>query len=126
MKIICKKLVNPGDENILTIGKEYLVLEILFIEEMEYQIICDDERPITLSINQFEITDGTIPKNWIVSYTKNGQLWISPARWADDSLWQYSFWEDYYGENDEKAKIVFEEEVAIMEAEYEFKTVIQK
>ena len=120
MRVLCMKHVKKSDEWSLTIGKEYLVLEILFIEgEPEYRTICDDGRPFSFSASQFDITDSAIPTNWLAVKTEYGQLWLSPKRWADNSLWQYSFWEDYFSDDDVKAKQVFEEEVAKMMKEDE-------
>ena len=122
MKVICKEKRYPSDEWALTINKEYLVLEIFMIKGvLEYRIIPDDQgTPISSDADQFTISDNRVYSNWVTDFDKKrNEFWISPARWMDNNLWQYSFWEDLCGDEDEKAKQVFEEEVAKMMKEDE-------
>ena len=120
MKVKCVKFIRPGDENFLTIGKEYLVLGLsITLNESKYRIISDFGTPILCSIENFTITNQNISKNWIAQSYANNSFSMLPKRWADNSLWQYSFWEDYFSDDDAKAKQVFEEEVAKMMKEDE-------
>jgi hypothetical protein len=119
MKVICKKKEYPSDEGVLTIDKEYLVLEIYFNDndEVSYRIICDDSpTPTLISAKKFTILDNRLPSTWRAKY-ENEMFRIGPNKWLDDSLWQYSFWEEYCSDDDDNARYVFEEEVAIMEKE---------
>ena len=120
MKVKCVKFIRPGDENFLTIGKEYLVLELsVRPNESQYRVVSDFGTPILCSIENFTITNQNISKNWIAQSYSNYYFSMSPQRWEDDSLWRDSFWEDYFSDDDAKAKQVFEEEVAKMMKEDE-------
>jgi hypothetical protein len=121
MKVICNALLTPEDKDFLTIGKEYLVLEVLMIENVvKYRINRDDGgTPVAFKAEQFDITDNKIPSSWIIDYTENNQLWIAPQRWLDDSLWQYSFWEDLLSDTSSEAEKVYQEEVQKMLEESE-------
>jgi hypothetical protein len=120
MKVICKEKKYPSDEWVLTIDKEYLVLEILIIKGIsKYRIIPDDEgMPISSNADQFNISDNRMYSDWITYFNnKRNELWIAPARWLDEKAWKYSFWEDLCGDDDVKAKQVFSEEVEKMSIE---------
>jgi hypothetical protein len=116
MKVICKKIIQLESEDILIIGEEYLVLELLVIDGIiNYRIkMNNNSTPLSFNANQFEISDHRIPSTWAIDYTANNELWISPAKWLDDSLWKYSFWEDYFSHTSPEAEKVFKEEVKKM------------
>ena len=87
MKVICKEKKYPSDEWVLTIDKEYLVLEILIIKGIsKYRIIPDDEgMPISSNADQFNISDNRMYSDWITYFNnKRNELWIAPARWLDE------------------------------------------
>jgi hypothetical protein len=120
MIVVCATLINPEDNDVITVGREYMVLQVSCNRyekedlDVQYTIVGNNSStPLSFRAKDFEIVDNRIPSSWGMKYTKNHQLWIGPIRWMDESLWQDSFWEDYWAD-DEKAKKVFEEEVTIM------------
>ena len=74
-----------------------------------------------IDVDKFKIIDPTLPSNWIFDVSPDAKyLNLAPARWLDDSLWQYSFWESYWdgdAEEQAKARKVFKEEYDKMLAE---------
>lgn len=117
MKVECIDFTEPGDTNCFTPYKKYLVLELYVTPDgSKYTVIPNFGTPILCSINKFKVIDSRIPRNWIVKDNGNESILLSPYKWIDDSLWRYSFWEDYY-DDDEEAIRVFQEEVDKMMAE---------
>ncbi|GGG05773.1 MULTISPECIES: hypothetical protein [Cysteiniphilum] len=102
--------------NSVTIGKEYIVLEIYSsMEKVFYRIIPDDGDfcPILEEAMSFEIIDSQPARNWIIDYDKDsGCLSFAPARWC-----KLGFWEDYSNFNKE-AEQIFEAEKKIIFSQY--------
>jgi hypothetical protein len=114
------------DKNVLTKGKKYPVLEIDISlggggdKKTYYRILPDFGRTVLpIEVNNFKIVDPTISSNFTFKITRNEltnreHITIAPARWLDESLWKYSFWEscwdDYGSEEEVKARKVFKEE----------------
>lgn len=100
----------------VTIGKEYIVLEICSsMEKVFYRIIPDDGDfcPILEEAVSFEIIDSQPAKNWIIDYDKDsGCLSFAPAGWC-----KLGFWEDYSNFNKE-AEQIFEAEKKIIFSQY--------
>ncbi|MCC8961837.1 hypothetical protein H8A95_05760 [Bradyrhizobium sp. Pear76] len=96
----------------LTIGKEYLVLEV-FVDEQagsRFRVISDDaDTPILARSSEFEAVSDTIPKCWVVTFKAN-LLLFSPAAFRGD------FWERYF-DGDAAARNEFSEVVKLIENE---------
>ena len=117
MKVRCIGLLNAHGEPVrtsgwLTIGKEYLVLEV-FVDEQggsRFRIISDDADSAILALSsQFEAVSETIPKCWVVTFTANWLL-FSPAAFQGD------FWERYF-DGDAAARNDLNEVVKLIENE---------
>lgn len=96
----------------LTIGKEYVVLQILCCTEkgVLYRLISDDVEgsPAIFSANQFQITSLTKPSNWEVTIKKNNFIIIGPAAWSKNG-----FWEECY-DGDHNALEIYKREARII------------
>lgn len=100
----------------LTIGKEYVVLEIgIYKNKILYRLIGDgaDQSPILQNASQFEIISGRIPKNWELSQSSSCALMIGPGAWKS-----LGFWESCFDRDPEalaiykmETKIIMEEEI---------------
>lgn len=99
MKVRCKKLLDASatrevtDSSWLTIGKEYVVLEV--VAEVGrapmVRIVSDDGvTPIVASILQFVVLDSQMPKSWEVSVNEH-RLCVGPGPWMKPG-----FWEEYF------------------------------
>jgi len=122
MKIKCIKIYNEQTKKYqdmsswLTVGKEYIVLEILICPEKEvsYRLVGDNKNqmPAMYDARQFEIISNAIPSNWIVKQLSSGRFIFSPAAWREPG-----FWESYYDHDPvaleiykREARIIFEQE----------------
>ena len=77
----------------LTIGKEYIVLEVDVVtsRRVNYRLISDDgHTPALFNSKQFEIVNNKIPSNWIV-YQIGELLSFTAKSWSE-----LGFWEDYF------------------------------
>lgn len=122
MKVKCKNIYNEHTKQFeksspwLTIGKEYIVLEIEISPSRKifYRLVGDNENkmPALYSSSQFDVLIGDMPKNWKVSQLSDGTLVLGPSAWQPSS-----FWEDCYDHDPKaieiykrEAKIIYEEE----------------
>jgi hypothetical protein len=95
----------------LTIGKEYLVLEIWVSEQTEpkFRVISDDAgTPVLAWSSEFEATSDAIPKCWVAAFG-SGWLTFSPAAFRAQG-----FWERYF-DGDDAARREFDETVRVIE-----------
>lgn len=112
-----KEILEIKQSDRLTVGKKYQVLELSRSKkELLYRIIDDSGNiyfhPILVRSNEFEIVSFKIPPNWVIRVDDGECLQIGPKRWLDNSIWHYSFWEDW-DEGCEKAMKCYEEELTI-------------
>ena len=80
MKVKCTKLhtemkiINIDSDSWLTLGKEYIVLNISISSTQGtlYRLIGDneDKMPALYKASQFEIVSGKIPSNWEIFHEK--------------------------------------------------------
>lgn len=121
MKIECIKIFNNRGEELetsswLTIGKEYIVLEVLchMDKGYSYRIVSDDSSssPGVFKATQFRIVNSKQPSNWVTSIKNNGLIVVGPKSWRVSG-----FWEDCYDQDPKaleiykrEAKIIYEEE----------------
>jgi hypothetical protein len=86
----------------LTIGKDYLVLEVVAERsETKFRVISDDAgTPILARSSQFEIISEVIPKCWVET-SGPGSLTFSPAAFQETG-----FWERYF-DGDKAARLEF-------------------
>jgi hypothetical protein len=117
MKVRCIRLLNARGEPVrssgwLTIGKEYLVLEVVADEQngSRFRVISDNaETPILARSSEFEAVSDTIPKCWVATFKANWLL-FSP------SAFRGGFWERYF-DGDAAARNEFNEVVKLIEDE---------
>jgi hypothetical protein len=96
----------------LTVGKEYLVLEVVVDQQSgsKFRIISDDARtPILAFASEFEAVSDTIPKCWVATFGADW-LHLSPA------AFQGGFWERYF-DGDVATLNEFDEVVKLIEIE---------
>jgi hypothetical protein len=95
----------------LTVSREYEVL-CLFIDASRgilLRLMSDNKTtPALFSAKLFEITEPTIPHNWIVTKGKLGDYSLGPKAWSD-----VGFWERFFDGEDE-AVVIFREQVRVM------------
>lgn len=116
MKVRCMNIYNDYSKEYvttdswLTIGKEYVVLEIYPDEKIFYRLVGDngDKMPALYNASQFVVVSGQLPKNWAVSQRDNGALIISPSAWK-----HLTFWDDCY-DHDPKALEIYKRELRII------------
>lgn len=96
----------------LTIGKEYVVMELLLSVKkgISYRIVGDnqDAAPAVFPAAEFEIISGHVPKNWKLTIKQNGLMVNGPLSWRDPG-----FWEDCY-DHDPKALEIYKQEARII------------
>jgi hypothetical protein len=117
VKVRCTRLLNAHGEPVstsgwLTVGKEYLVLEVAVDKQggSKFRIISDDAgTPILAFASEFEAISDRIPKCWIATF---GADWLlfSPAAFRG------GFWERYF-DGDAAARNEFDEVVKLIEIE---------
>ncbi|MBH2029183.1 MAG: hypothetical protein I8H74_01675 [Moraxellaceae bacterium] len=78
----------------LTIGKEYIVFEI---SDSTFRLLNEEGEPVLFDKDLFEITDPTIPKNWIKQEYEEGEYYITPSELLTHSY----FFEQYFDGNPE-------------------------
>lgn len=117
MKVRCRKLLNIyGEERqesrSLTIGKDYVVLEISCSPkgEIYIRIISDDEyTPALFDITQFDVISNKLPSNWVVVQNEYGEILFRPESWS-----RFGFWEDFFDRELPEVIEAFRKEVEIM------------
>lgn len=104
MKVKCIKIYNGykkqfvNSSDWITIGKEYIVLEIdISIKqkggEVSYRMLNDNpsNEPALFQAFQFELVSEKISSNWKVFQFKDDSILFRPAVWH-----RQGFWEDFY------------------------------
>jgi len=61
--------------------------------------------PAVFSLQQFEIVDGSLPANWVMSISPKGGFTLGPEAWS-----KAGFWERFF-DGDSDAGIAFESEM---------------
>lgn len=88
-------------DNFITKGWHYNVLAIYFSgQDISYHIMTDingtNNFPILVRAQDFKIVSPKVPPNWIIySRDKLYGMSISPAKWVQDEIWEYTFWQEY-------------------------------
>lgn len=99
----------------LTIGKEYVVMELLSSVQkgVSYRLIGDnqDGSPAVFSAIEFEIISNSVAKNWVLTIKKNGLIINGPAAWREPE-----FWEKCY-DGDTMALEIYKQEARIIMSE---------
>ena len=124
MKVKCVKIINKRTKECetesqwLTIGKEYVVLELETCDSKDtlYRLVGDNENkmPALYDSLQFEIVSGKMAKNWEASQVDPGYLVLGPKAWQEPG-----FWEKCYDHDPESLEIYKREARIIMEEEGE-------
>lgn len=120
MKVKCINICNERTkEHIntspwLTIGKEYLVLEMSVYpgKKILYRLPSDENNsPVLFDSAQFEVVSGKIPTTWVIDQSKYS-LTLSPLVWKKSG-----FWEDVFNYEDSAIEIYKKEARKILEEE---------
>jgi len=123
MKVKCKHIYNEIKKeyqltsSALTVGKEYLVIEIYISSEMKirYRLPCDqNNQPALFDASQFEIVSERIPSTWIVrgkGALGNTGIVFGPKVLQEPGLWERIF------DQDEEALKIYRREGGILMAE---------
>lgn len=103
----------------LTIGKEYVVIELLSSVKkgISYRLVGDnqDGSPAVFPATEFEIISNSVATNWALTIKKNGLFVNGPASWREPEFWERCYDGDpatleiYKRE----ARIIMEEENAL-------------
>ena len=106
MIVKCKAIYNQNTKEYLEInpfnsfivGYHYNVLEVEISKNgISYRINTDRSGLLSCSIpvlaKDFEIVSTNIPENWILDKEFAS---LSPQKWNNISLWEESFWQDYF------------------------------
>jgi hypothetical protein len=118
MIVRCIRLLDARREPVrtspwLTIGKEYLVLEVVVDEQngSRFRVISDDAGgPILAWSSEFEAVSDAIPKCWVATFKPPDFLVFSPTAFRG------GFWERYF-DDDAGARNEFNEVVKLIESE---------
>ncbi|MFN9001752.1 MAG: hypothetical protein ACK5VW_06815 [Holosporales bacterium] len=103
-----------GKDPYLTIGKNYIIVNLSFrsFDANTYITLAeedDGESGSVWDIKYFDIVDGSVPSEWVVTKFDHGVVWLSPKEFLGD------FWELYH-EGDEEAERIFAEVLAKIKA----------
>jgi hypothetical protein len=123
MKIKCINIYNKitkkfeQTSKILTIGKEYIVLEIYVFpkrdgeEKILYRLNVDKTgTPGLFEFSQFELISEKLPSNWVIA-KDNNTLIFAPKSWQEKK-----FWDDFFN-GDKKALEIYHREADIIASE---------
>jgi hypothetical protein len=98
----------------LSVGKEYLVLEISMSEgeSIKFRLLGDKNgTPALHDFSQFELVSHVIPRCWVVVFKPNLYFCLRPSAFA-----QPGFWERYF-DGDDAARRTFNEVLRGLEEE---------
>ena len=97
MKVKCINIYNEQTKEYqsesawLTIGKEYIVLEIMTSTKRSllYRLVGDNENkmPALYAASQFEIISELIPSNWGASIINKSLIVLGPKDWRKSGFW---------------------------------------
>jgi hypothetical protein len=116
MKVKCNKIYNEHTKNYqetsswLTIGKEYVVLEIEVRQDKVSFLVPSDsnQQPVLQNAIQFEVLNKKIPNNWQIGPATLAIFVISPRAWQEPG-----FWENCY-DHDPKTLEIYKREARII------------
>jgi hypothetical protein len=125
MKVKCINIYNEHTKKYqdhsaqLTIGKEYIVLEVMICTEegLAYRLVGDNENkmPAIYEALQFEITSDLIPANWSTTIIDKSLIVLGPKVWHENE-----FWIDCYDHEPGAIEIYKREAAIIYEEENSF------
>jgi hypothetical protein len=108
MKVKCKNIFNvfknefEQESYSLTIGKEYVVLEVSISpnHSVYFRLICDnDGMPALFDSKQFDITSNKISSEWIVRSGNMDCIKFSSPFWTTE------FWDNLYDGDNEALEV---------------------
>lgn len=115
MKVRCIKLFNHQGQEVtshsfISLHQVYDVIYIYLAPAPALKIF-NAGKPVegTFPLKYFELVDGTIPKNWIISVTNPDIMKIGPKPFIE-----YGFWNKFYNTKDEEAQKIYREELEKM------------
>ena len=118
MRVRCIKLISEqtgqpiNTSPWLSVGKVYLVLEVLVSgrDYIKFRLVSDDNKtPAFHDFSQFELVSGAIPKCWIATFEPGQQFCLSPSIFA-----QRGFWDRYF-DGDDETRRAFDEVLRTLE-----------
>ena len=101
----------PEGDRWLTIGREYDVLCVSFSADntARFRLIGNDKHtPAIFAGELFEISDKSIPKNWVISRRGEHDYTFGPETWSEVGFWTRFF------DGEPEAQAVFRHEVSLM------------
>lgn len=122
MKVRCVRIFDPRGNELeqspwLTIGKDYVVLSVIFDIGGAARLRLVGDRRNGLALfrwDAFEIVSPIIPPTWIIFPGPQSYIYLTPEPWTEPG-----FWERYY-DQDQDAMMIFERErKKIIDAELE-------
>ena len=119
MRVKCTKLPlrgngRPEAERWLTLGREYdvLCMSTASAEGVLLRVIGNDRQtPALFPGELFDVTDQSIPANWVVTKQNENGFVFGPRTWAEPG-----YWERYF-DGDREAREVFKQELFSMTQE---------
>jgi len=116
MRVRCTKpsfegAIPPEGDRWLTIGREYDVLCVSFSADnhVSFRLIGNDKHtPALFGGELFDVTDQSIPKNWVVCKKGEREYTFGPRTWSEVGYWERFF------DGDPEAQTVFGQERSLM------------
>ncbi len=101
------------DHPAVTVGRDYLVLEIeaVGMQEPTIRIRSDTGTPSFWPASMFEVVSSNVPSNWVAHISELGTLTLSPQPWL-----RRTFWEEHTAGHGE-AVATYERELETIERE---------
>lgn len=113
-------------DTFVTKGWHYNVLEISFDgQDVRYRVMSDCNGtyhfPILVRAQDFKVVSPRIPNNWILhNRDDNSSLLVSPAKWVQHELWEYTFWQEYDNATPRTLQCYREELIEILRSDKEY------
>lgn len=108
MKVIYKRKPADGTTPRLRIGHEYLVVGL---SDQSFRLVDEDREPVLFPRDSFDVTDATIPDDWVRDDGRDDDFYIDPPECAKPG-----FYEDYF-DHVPSAVATFERVLARLTAE---------
>ena len=93
MKVIYKRKPADGTIPRLIFGREYLVVGL---DDENYRVVDEDSEPILYARECFDVTDASIPPDWVRDEGRAGDYYIDPPECA-----KRGFYEAYFDDKPE-------------------------
>lgn len=99
MKVVCRRLASAttgeqlSSSPWLTIGREYLVLEIEAkpARAVSFLVEGDQPGPTLWDSTLFELVTSHVPSVWVAGLDDSGVLTLAPEQWQSSDFWERYF-----------------------------------